>query len=158
MSVLDFVILCVLAFFFFVGMIGIFVDAVGGNESEVKVPEIKIRDEYAEENPKAPRMDFDVFEELYILTPNKWNLWWDHVTYNGKNHNHTDVYFTNSAELKKYNEYVKLLNERRNEEIRDKRTLELLKQIQSDIDDYRTSAIEEMKKHLGEEFLSHDQT
>ena len=141
------------------GMFGILTDvAEEDSESEVKVPEIKIRDEYAEKDPKAPRMDFDVFKELYVLNPNRWELWWDHVTYNGRNHNHPDVYFTNSAELKKYEAYANQLKERRNEEIRNKRTLDLLREIQSDIDDYRASAIEEMKKHLGEEFLSHDQT
>jgi len=139
------------------GMYGIITDvAEEDGESEAKVPEIKIRDEYAEKAPKFPHMDFAAFRVLYSVTPSKWILHDDHASYLGDKINY--VYFTNTVELKKYIKFCDEIEQRHNEEIRDKRTLELLKQIQGDIDEYRASAIEEMKKHLGEEFLNRDQT
>lgn len=156
MSVGDFLILGVFAFLFFVGIIGIFADAVGRGEGEVNVPEIKIRDEYAEKAPTFPHMDFVAFRVLYSVAPEKWSLRDDHASYLGDRINY--VYFTNTVELKKYIKFCDEIEQRHNEEMRNRRTLELLRQIQGDIDEYRTSAIEEMKKHLGEEFLSHDQT
>lgn len=62
-----------------------------------------------------------------------------------------DVCFASKADVNKYKKFKKRAEEEQDEAIRNECTIYLLKEIQKDIDEYRTGAIEEMKKHLGEE-------
>lgn len=98
-----------------------------------------------------PKITFNLFTEMYAISPNKWEFHDTHVRYQRR-----IIVFKTKRDYRKYQKFKEKEETRKQEVERLKGEAELAKFFQADIDRYRAETLKEMKSHLPENMIPHD--
>ncbi len=93
----------------------------------------------------SPRITFDAFKKVYVISPTKWSLGFENVDYHGDD-GWIHIEFKHYIDVIRYNFFKKKIENNKNYLVKNQNEKKLIEFLQKDIDSYRRENLAELER------------
>lgn len=93
----------------------------------------------------SPRITFDAFKKVYVISPTKWSLDFENVSYHGDD-GWIDIEFKHYIDVIRYNFFKKKIKNNKDYLTKMQNEKKLIESLQDDIDSYRKENLSEIER------------